>query len=91
VLLRRRIGRFEGARIAMTVLKVTVASTAVAAVAWFVWHPLDSALGHSFAAQLVSLGLGLAASIAVYLGACKLLNVREMDVLLSLRSRLRGA
>ena len=91
VLLRRRIGRFEGARIAMTVLKVTVASTAVAAVAWFVWHPLDSALGHSFPAQLVSLGLGLAASIAVYLGACKLLNVREMDVLLSLRSRLRGA
>ena len=42
----------------MTVLKVTVASTAVAAVAWFVWHPLDSALGHSFPAQLVSLGLG---------------------------------
>ncbi len=72
-------------------MKVCVASGAVAAVAWFVWHPLDSVLGRSFPAQVVSLGLALAASVGVYLGACRLLRVREMQVLLSLRSRLRRA
>ncbi|MGZ4302317.1 MAG: murein biosynthesis integral membrane protein MurJ, partial [Gaiellaceae bacterium] len=91
VLLRRRLGRFEGGAIAVTVAKVVVASAAVAAVAWFVWHPLDSALGRSFPAQVVSLGLALAASVGVYLGACRLLRVRELAVLLSLRSRLRRA
>jgi putative peptidoglycan lipid II flippase len=91
VLLRRRLGRFEGRAIATTVVKVCVASGAVAAVAWFVWHPLDSVLGRSFPAQVVSLGLALAASVGVYLGACRLLRVREMQVLLSLRSRLRRA
>jgi putative peptidoglycan lipid II flippase len=91
VLMRRRLGRFEGARIAATVVKVCAASAAVAAVAWFVWHPLDSALGRSFPAQVVSLGLALAASVGVYLLGCRVLNVREMDVLLSLRSRLRRA
>jgi putative peptidoglycan lipid II flippase len=91
LLLRRRIGHFEGRRIAVTVMKVSVASAAVAAVAWFVWHPLDSVLGRSFPAQVVSLGLALAASVGVYLAGCKVLKVREMDVLLSLRSRLRRA
>ena len=91
VLLRRRIGPFDGRAIATTVTKVVVASAAVAVVAWFVWEPLDSALGRSLPAQIVSLGLALAASVGVYLGACRLLRVREMQVLLSLRSRLRGA
>jgi len=91
VLLRRRIGRFEGAAIAATTMKVVLVSAAVAAVAWFVWHPLDSALGRSFPAQVVSLGLALAASIGVYLAGCRLLDVKELEVLLSLRSRLRRA
>jgi putative peptidoglycan lipid II flippase len=91
ILLRRRLGRFEGARIALTVVKVCAASAAVAAVAWFVWHPLDSVLGRSFPAQVVSLGLALGASVGVYLLGCRVLEVRELDVLLSLRSRLRRA
>jgi peptidoglycan biosynthesis protein MviN/MurJ (putative lipid II flippase) len=91
VLLRRRLGRLDGAAIAATTVRVVLASAAVAAVAWFVWDPLDSALGRSFPAQVVSLGAALAASVGVYLVACRVLRVREMDVLLSLRSRLRGA
>jgi putative peptidoglycan lipid II flippase len=90
VLLRRRIGQFDGRSIAVTVGKVTVASAAVAVAAWFVWHPLDSALGRSFPAQVVSLGLALSASAAVYLVACRLLRVQELRVLFSLRSRLRN-
>ncbi len=72
-------------------LKVVVASGVVALVAWFVWHPLDEALGRSFIAQVVSLGSALAASVGVYIVACRLLRVRELEVLLSLGARLRRA
>ena len=88
VVLRRRIRRFDGRAIASTTIKVVVASAVVGVVAWTIWHPLDSALGRSFPAQLVSLGCGLSVSILVYLLCCRLLKVRELDALLSLRARL---
>jgi putative peptidoglycan lipid II flippase len=91
VLLRRRVGHFDGRTIAVTVIKVVIASGIVALVAWFVWHPLDSALGRSFIAQVVSLGTALAASVGIYFVACRLLRVRELEVLLSLGARLRRA
>jgi len=91
VVLRRRIRRVEGGAIASTTIRVVVASAAVAAVAWAIWHPLDSALGRSFPAQVVSLGTALGASILVYLLSCRVLRVRELDALLSLRTRLRRA
>jgi uncharacterized membrane-anchored protein len=56
-----------------------------------VWKPLDSTLGRSFPAQVVSLGVALAAALAVYYATCRVLRVRELDVLLGLRSRLRRA
>lgn len=91
VLLRRRAGRLGGKAIASTTIRIAVASAAVAAVAWAVWRPLDSGLGRSFAAQAISVGAALIASVLVYLAACRLLRVRELEVLLSLRSRLRRA
>ena len=89
VVLRRRIRRVEGGAIAGTTIRVVAASTVVAAVAWTIWHPLDSALGRSFPAQVLSLGTALGAAILVYLVSCRLLRVRELDALLSLRTRLR--
>jgi putative peptidoglycan lipid II flippase len=68
-----------------------VSSAVVGAVAWSIWRPLDSALGRSFPAQVVSLGTALGAAVAVYLLCTRLLQVRELDALLSLRSRLRRA
>jgi len=91
VLLRRRIHRVGGAEIASTTIRVVVVSAAVAAVSWGVWRPLDSLAGRSFPGQAVSLGLALTAAIGVYLVGCRLLKVRELDALLSLRSRLRRA
>jgi putative peptidoglycan lipid II flippase len=88
--LRRRLGRLDGTAIVSSASRVLLASAGVAAVAWFVWHPLDSALGRSFPAQAVSLGAALVASAVVYLLACRALQVREMRALLSLRSRVRG-
>jgi putative peptidoglycan lipid II flippase len=91
VLLRRRLGRVDFVGVASTTIRVVGASAAVAAVSWFVWHPLDSALGRSFPAQVVSLGAALVAAVAVYTLGCRLLRVRELDSVLSLRTRLRRA
>jgi len=89
--LRRRIRRVEGGEIASTTIRVAVASAVVAVVAWTIWRPLDSALGRSFPAQVVSLGAALGAAILVFGICCRLLQVRELDALLSLRTRLRRA
>src|SRR5581483_3857247 len=86
VLLRRRLGRIDGGAITETVARVVLASVAV--VCWIVWKPLDSALGRSFGAQVVSLGLALAAAILTYLVACRTLRVRELDTLTSVWARL---
>jgi putative peptidoglycan lipid II flippase len=89
VLLRRRLGRMHGGEIAQTVARVALVSAAVAAIAWIVWKPLDSALGRSFGAQVVSLALALAAALFTYLVGCRTLRVRELDTLTSVWARFR--
>jgi putative peptidoglycan lipid II flippase len=91
VLLRARIGRLDGRRIATSATKVAAASAAVAGVSYGVWEPLDAALGRSFPTQVVSVGLALSAAAAVYLVVCHALRVRELDALMSLRSRFGRA
>jgi putative peptidoglycan lipid II flippase len=91
VLLRRRLGRIDGGAIASTLMRVVTASAVVAAVSWAIWRALDSAVGRSFGGQVVSLGLALAAALAAYVVGCRLLGVREIETLLSLRARLRRA
>jgi len=91
VLLRRRLGRLHGVEIAQTVGRVVVVSAVAAALSWIVWKPLDSVLGRSFGAQVVSLGFALGVAIAVYLIGCRVLRVRELDTLASVWSRLRRA
>ena len=73
------------------VVRITIASVALAVVAYAVWRPLDDALGRSLGGQLTSLGVALVAASAAYLFSCRLLGVRELDALLSLRTRLRRA
>jgi putative peptidoglycan lipid II flippase len=85
VLLRRHIGRLDDGQLMQTFLRVALASAAVAAISWVVWRPLDAALGRSFPAQVASLGLALAAAILTFVVACRLLRVRELDTLRSLR------
>jgi putative peptidoglycan lipid II flippase len=91
VYLRRRLGRIDGTAISSTVVRVVIASAAVAAVGWVVWRPLDDALGRSFGAQLVSLGLALVAAGATYLYACRLLGVQELETLAAVWNRVRRA
>ena len=89
LLMRRRIGGIEAAQTAAATARILVASAAVAAVAYGAWRPLDSALGRSFGAQAVSLGVALAASSAVYVGGCRLAGVRELETLRSIWRRPR--
>ena len=62
-------------------MRITLASVVLGAVAFGIWYALDSSLGRGFGAQAVSLGIALAVGGAVYLAACRLLRVRELDVL----------
>jgi putative peptidoglycan lipid II flippase len=91
VLLRRRLGRVDFRETSTALLRILGCSLVLAAVSYAVWAPLDNALGRSFGAQLLSLGTALAAGLGAYLISCRLLGVRELDALLSLRSRLRRA
>jgi putative peptidoglycan lipid II flippase len=91
VLLRRRLGRIELGETRRTFALVVVASAVLAAAAYPVWRGLDSVLGRSFGGQLVSVSAALGAGALAYLVSCRLLRVRELDALLSLRARLRRA
>jgi putative peptidoglycan lipid II flippase len=88
-LLRRRIGRVDFARTAVAVARIAVASIPLAIVSFGVWEVLDGELGRSFLGQLVSLAAALTAGAAAYLGACRILGVREIEAVLSLRERFR--
>jgi putative peptidoglycan lipid II flippase len=88
-LLRTQLGRIGGTAIAGALGKIVVASALVAPAAYVVWRPLDSVLGRSFPGQAVSLGAALAAAGLTYYLVCRALKVREMQALLSLKSRLQ--
>jgi len=85
--LRRRVGGVDLARVSTAVVRITVASLALGAVAFGTWYALDGALGRTTGAQVVSLGVSLALGGVVYLGACRLLGVRELDALRQTVSR----
>jgi putative peptidoglycan lipid II flippase len=88
-LLRRRVGHLELSATAGTLLRVTAAAAVLAAVTYPVWVVLDDAFGRSLVAQLISVGGALIAGAGAYFVSCRLLGVRELDALLSLRTRLR--
>ncbi len=54
------------------------------------WWPLDQILGRSLLAQIVSVGLALAAGGAAYLAAGRILQLSDMVVIGQLADRLRG-
>ncbi len=85
--LRRRVGGVDLARVGDAIVRITTASAALGAAAFGLWSALDNVLGRSLSAQIVSLGLALAGGGAVYLGTCRLLRVRELDVLRETVSR----
>jgi putative peptidoglycan lipid II flippase len=84
-LLRVRIGRIDLRETLGAVGQILIASALLAATAYFVWWPLDRALGRSSGAQVVSVGTALLAAVAVYLAAAWVLRIRELQALRALR------
>ncbi|HEU4941809.1 MAG TPA: murein biosynthesis integral membrane protein MurJ [Gaiellaceae bacterium] len=89
ILLRRRLGHLELGQTLDSVVRITAASIVFGAVAYGVWWVLDEALGRAFLAQLVSVLGALVVGGAAYLFSARLLGVRELNALLSLRARGR--
>jgi putative peptidoglycan lipid II flippase len=79
VILRRILQGIELGRLISAAVRITVAAAALAAVGWIVWDVLDEALGRGLGGQIVSLGVGLGAGLAVYLSVAKLLRVAELE------------
>ena len=86
-LLRRRLGRIEFSETARAFLKIVAASAVTGGVAYVVWRGIDAEAGRSLGAQIASLGLALAGAVFAYALACRILGVRELRALLSLRHR----
>ena len=84
-LLRRRLGRIELAETARAFGLIVLSSAVLAAGAYGTWRGLHEALGQSLAAQIISVGSALVVGTLVYAASCRLLGVRELHALLSLR------
>jgi hypothetical protein len=77
VILRRQLDGLELARLMATAARVLVAAALLAGVSYLVWNGLDQALGRGTVAQIVSLGVALAAGFAAYVGAVLAMRVPE--------------
>jgi putative peptidoglycan lipid II flippase len=70
-------GRLEGAHTTMITVRVLIASALLAGVSWVVWRLLDSLLGVSLPAQIVSVGGAGVAGVLVYSRAVLLMRIPE--------------
>jgi divalent metal cation (Fe/Co/Zn/Cd) transporter len=74
----------------MITIRVLVATVIMAAVAFLVWKALDSLLGTSLVAQIISVGLATSAAGIVYARLVLLMRIPEARQIQSLvMSRLR--
>ncbi len=89
-ILRRKFGGLELGRLLSTTIRISIASAALAAVGWVVWDVLDSALGQSTPAQLLSLGTGLILGGVAYLAVAWILRIAELEQIMRLLRRRRG-
>ena len=81
VLLRRRVGSLHMREVAGETGRIAIATAFCAVAAAVVWWPLDSLLGRSIPAQIVSLGAAFVAAGAVYLTAGRMLRLADVAVL----------
>src|SRR6266511_3037765 len=91
VVLRRVLGGLEITKLTSSTVRIAVASAILAGVSYGVWDVLDHALGSGLGGQIVSLGTGLLAGAAAYLGALAALRVPELEQILRLVRRGESA
>jgi putative peptidoglycan lipid II flippase len=78
VLMRRRIGGFEGRATAVTVLKILAASAVMGVVCWALDRAMGSVLGTSLGERTVHVAVGVGAGAGVFYVAASLLKVEEL-------------
>jgi putative peptidoglycan lipid II flippase len=84
-------GRLEGAQTLMITARILVAAVVMAALARGIWALLDSLLGRSLAAEIVSVGLAITLAIVVYARAVLAMRIPEARQIEALvLGRLRG-
>ncbi|HEY7122117.1 MAG TPA: murein biosynthesis integral membrane protein MurJ [Solirubrobacterales bacterium] len=88
VILRRQLQGLDLSRLINTSMRVLVGAALLAGVSYLVWYGLDDALGRSLIAQLVSLGIALAAGFATYFATVLALRVPEADQIMRLLRRI---
>jgi putative peptidoglycan lipid II flippase len=70
-------GRIEGGQTVMITARILVASAILAGVSWAIWKGLDTALGVSLLAQLVSVGVALTVGSALYAKLVLVMRIPE--------------
>jgi putative peptidoglycan lipid II flippase len=70
-------GRLEGAQTTMITARIAVAAVLLAGVSWLVWKLLETLLGQSLPAELVSIGAAGLAGLFVYVRAVLAMHVPE--------------
>ncbi len=89
-LLHRDLNGIEARRTVGVAVRMLLAAGLLAGAAWLVWDLLDTALGRSLAAQILSVGGGIVAGIVVYavaVSAMRIPEVRQIRALLPGRLR----
>jgi putative peptidoglycan lipid II flippase len=76
-LLGRRLGGVEAGPTAAAIIRMLLAAALLGAVAYGAWALLDGALGRSLIAQLIAVGVAIAAGLAVYAAATWALRIEE--------------
>jgi putative peptidoglycan lipid II flippase len=76
-LLRKELHGIEGTKTLAAALRILVATALLAGVSYAVWFGLDKALGRSIGLQVISLGTGILAGLAVYATAALALRIEE--------------
>ena len=59
-------GRLEGAQTTMITVRILIATAIMTAIVWLLWRGLDSLLGTSVVAEIISLGIPLLIASAAY-------------------------
>ncbi len=76
--LRRELhGRLGGRRTAIVALQIAIASVLLGVASYLTWRSLDELLGRGLPAQVLSVGIGLAAGLAVYAAAVAFQRIPE--------------
>jgi putative peptidoglycan lipid II flippase len=76
-ILRDELDGIELGRLLSSTVRITAAAALLAGVSYVIWFGFDDVLGRSLAAQIVSLGLGLAGGAAVYFAAVVAMRLPE--------------